>query len=123
VPVYQVATSGVELGREQRDTLAKRFDETHHEVTRPPEPPVRIVFQPMPLGLIYTAGEITPSFVLVASCRSRGEDERQELMGRLDTVIREVTGLPDDQITVIVAGTPPPYDREAARVSNREERT
>lgn len=32
MPLYRVVTSGVELGREQRDILATRFTAAHHEV-------------------------------------------------------------------------------------------
>ena len=71
MPIYQVVTSGVELTKEQRDTLAERFTAVHHEVTQAPEPFIRVVFQPMPLGLMYTAGRIEPSFVLAAGCRAR----------------------------------------------------
>lgn len=117
MPIYQVATSGVELSKDQRDTLAKRFTETHHEVTQAPEPFVRIVFQPMPLGLMYTAGEIAPSFILLAGCRGgRTEEKRHELMDKLDAVIREVTGLPWDQIVVIASDTPPSWTMEAGIV-------
>ncbi len=114
MPVYQVATSGVELSKDQRDTLAKAITEIHHDVTRAPEPFIRIVFQPMPLGLMDTAGEIAPSFILLGNCRGgRTEETRHELMRRLDALIREVTGLPGDQIVVVATDTPPSWTMEA----------
>ena len=117
MPIYQVVTSGVELTAEQRNTLAKRFTETHHEVTQAPEPFIRVVFQPMPLGLMYTAGEIAPSFVLGAGCRGgRSEDTRHELMQKLYEVIREVTALPPDQIFVAATDTPASWLMEAGLV-------
>jgi phenylpyruvate tautomerase PptA (4-oxalocrotonate tautomerase family) len=107
MPVYQVVTSGIDLTQEQRDSLAKRLTETHHEVTQAPEPFVRIVFQPMPLGLMYTAGEITPSLVLAAGCRGgRSDATRTELMNKLYGVINDITGLPGDQVVVAMSDTP-----------------
>ena len=117
MPVYQVATSGVELTKDQRDTLAKRFTETHHEVTGAPEPFVRIVFQPMPLGLMYTAGEIAPSLILGAGCRAgRSDAVRNELLRRLYDVVEDVTALPPDQIVVAVTETPSSWLMEAGMV-------
>ena len=117
MPVYQVVTSGVELTKEQRDTLAKRFTATHHEVTQAPEPFVRIVFQPMPLGLMYTAGEIAPSVVLHAGCRGgRSDATRSELLRRLYDVLHEVTDLPPDQIVVAISDTPSSWLMEAGMV-------
>jgi phenylpyruvate tautomerase PptA (4-oxalocrotonate tautomerase family) len=124
MPIYQVATSRIELTKDQRDTLAERFTETHHEVIRALERLIRIVFQPMPLGLMYTAGEIAPSFILLAGCRGGRTDEtRHELMNKLYAVIREVTGLPGDQIVVVATDTPPSWTMEAGIVlpeTNRE---
>ena len=117
MPIYQVVTSGVELTKEQRDTLAKRFTAVHHDVTRAPEPFIRVVFQPMPLGLMYTAGEIEPSFILGAGCRGgRSDAVRHELMRRLYEVIREVTDLPPDQIFVAATDTPAGWLMEAGMV-------
>jgi phenylpyruvate tautomerase PptA (4-oxalocrotonate tautomerase family) len=117
VPVYQVVTSGVELSKDQRDALAKRFTAVHHEVTQAPEPFIRIVFQPMPLGLMYTAGEIAPSFILVAGCRGgRSDATRHELMNKHYAVVREVTDLPPDQIVIIATDTPPSWVMEAGLV-------
>jgi phenylpyruvate tautomerase PptA (4-oxalocrotonate tautomerase family) len=97
--------------------LAKRFTDVHHEVTQAPEPFVRIVFQPVPLGLMYTAGEIAPSFILAAGCRGgRTDTTRLELMTKLYDVIREVTSVPEDQIVVIVSDTPAAWAMEAGLV-------
>lgn len=117
MPIYQVATSGVELDRDQRDTLARRFTATHHEVTGAPDPFIRVVFQPMPLGLMYTAGEVEPSFVLVAGCRAgRSDDVRHELMRRLYAIVREVTDLRPDQIFVAATDTPSSWLMEAGMI-------
>lgn len=117
MPLYQVVTSGVELSREQRDLLATRFTAAHHEATAAPEPFIRVLFQPMPLGLMYTAGRVEPSFVLVAACRAgRSETTRQELMHRLYDVIREVTDLPADQILVAATDTPSSWLMEAGLI-------
>ena len=117
MPIYQVVTSGIELSGEQRDTLAKRFTEVHHEVTQAPEPFVRIVFQPLPLGLMYTAGEVAPSFILHAGCRAgRSDATRNELLLRLNDVVEDVTDLPQDQIVVAVTETPSSWLMEAGTV-------
>ena len=117
MPVYQAVTSGVELTTNQRDALAKRFTEVHHEVTRAPEPFIRVVFQPMPLGLMYTAGEIAPSFILAAGCRAgRSDATRSELLRRLYDVVEEVTALPPGQVVVAVTETPSSWLMEAGMV-------
>ena len=117
MPIYKVVTSGVDLDRDQRDTLARRFTHVHHEVTQAPEPFIRVVFQPMPLGLMYTAGQVEPSFILGAGCRAgRSEITRHELLRKLYDVIREVVDLPPDQIFVAVTDTPSSWLMEAGLV-------
>jgi hypothetical protein len=84
---------------------------------------------------MYTAGEVAPSFILVAGCRAgRSEITRQELLHKLYDVIREVTDLPPDQIFVAATDTPsgwlmeaglilpePTHDAEAAWMSQLKE--
>ncbi|MDL5159739.1 tautomerase family protein [Actinomycetospora termitidis] len=117
MPVYQVVTSGVDLTEEQRTALATRFTHTHHHVTGAPDPFIRVVFQPMPLGLMYTAGRIEPSFILNAVCRAgRSEQTRHELMDKLYEVIQDVVDLPADQVVVVVSDTPSSWLMEAGMV-------
>lgn len=117
MPVYQVVTSGIELTQEQRDTLARRLTDTHHTVTQAPEPFVRVVFQPMPLGLVYTAGEVAPSLILAAGCRGgRSDATRSELMRKLYDVVHDVTGLPGDQVVVAMGDTPSSWLMEGGLV-------
>ena len=101
MPIYQVVTSGVDLAQDERERLAKGFTAIHHDETQAPEPFIRIVFQPMPLGLMYTAGNIEPSFILSCGIRAgRSEITRQNIMRRCNDLILEVTNLPLDQIFV-----------------------
>ena len=117
MPIYQVVTSGVELTKEQRQELATRFTQVHHQVTNAPEPFIRVVFQPMPLGLMYTAGKVEPSFVLAAGCRAgRSEITRNELIHKLYAVIRDVTDLPPDQVFVAATDTPSSWLMEAGLI-------
>lgn len=117
MPVYQVVTSGVDLTEEQRTALATRFTRTHHETTGAPDPFVRIVFQPMPLGLMYTAGKVEPSLILMAGCRGgRSEQTRHELMNKLYEVIQDVVDLPADQVVLAVTDTPSSWIIEAGMV-------
>ena len=117
MPIYQVVTGGLELSGGQRDALAKRFTEVHHRVTDAPEPFIRVIFQPLPPGLMYTAGEVAPSFILLAGCRGgRTDDTRLELMKELHAVIRTVTNVPEDQIVVVVSDTPANWVMEAGLV-------
>lgn len=117
MPIYQVVTSGVDLTDEQRNTLAQRFTDVHHEVTQAPEPFIRIMFTPMPLGLMYTAGKVEPSFVLAAGCRAgRSEITRHELIHKLYDVIRDVTDLPPDQVFVAATDTPSSWLMEAGLI-------
>ncbi|MBV9720945.1 MAG: tautomerase family protein [Mycobacterium sp.] len=117
MPIYQVITGGVELNGGQRDVLAKRFTEVHHAVTNAPEPFIRVIFQALQPGLIYTAGEVTPSFILIAGCRGgRTDDTRLKLMKELHAVIRMVTNMPEDQIVIVVSDTPASWVMEAGMV-------
>ena len=97
--------------------LVFEVEQPDHEVTQAPEPFIRVVFQPMPLGLMYTAGEIAPSFILHAGCRAgRSDATRSELLARLHDVVAEVTELPPDQIIVAISETPSSWLMEAGMV-------
>ena len=117
MPVYQIVTSGVELDEEQRTTLATGITRTHHEITGAPDPFIRVAFTPMPLGLMYTAGRIEPSFVLVGSCRAgRSDQTRHELLLKLYDVIQGVVDLPPDQVLVAINETPSSWLMEGGLV-------
>jgi phenylpyruvate tautomerase PptA (4-oxalocrotonate tautomerase family) len=128
MPVYQIVTSGVDLSQEQRDALATRITQTHHDVTGAPDPFIRVAFQPMPLGTMYTAGTIEPSLALAGNCRAgRSDQTRHELLHQLYEVVQDVVDLPPDQVLVAITETPsswlmegglelpePTHDAEAA---------
>jgi phenylpyruvate tautomerase PptA (4-oxalocrotonate tautomerase family) len=106
MPVYQITTSGVDLSQEQRDTLAQQITRTHHDVTGAPDPFIRVVFTPMPLGVMYTAGRIEPSIILHGACRAgRSDQTRHELLHTLYDVLQKVVDLPPDQVLVAINET------------------
>ncbi len=106
MPVYQITTSGVDLSQEQRDTLAAEITKTHHDVTGAPDPFIRVVFTPMPLGLMYTAGKTEPSIVLHGACRAgRSDQTRNELLHTLYDVLQKVVDMPPDQVLVAINET------------------
>ncbi|GAA4853021.1 hypothetical protein GCM10023201_52920 [Actinomycetospora corticicola] len=106
MPVYQITTSGIDLSQEQRDTLAQQITKTHHDVTGAPDPFIRVVFTPMPLGVMYTAGKIEPSLILYGACRAgRSDQTRNELLHALYDVLQKVVDLPPDQVVVAISET------------------
>lgn len=101
MPIYQVVTVEVDLGKTQRDRLAAGLTEIHHDETQAPEPFIRVVFQPLPLGLAYTAGRVEPSFLLSCGIRAgRSEATRHSILRRCYDLVRDVTDLPPTQIFV-----------------------
>lgn len=114
MPIYQLAHSGVPLNLFERDRLAKGITEIHHSETGAPEPFVRVVFTPLPLGTIYTAGEISPSVLLSCGIRAgRSEATRHKIIRRCYDLVADVTQLPPDQIFVIVEEAPSSWIMEA----------
>lgn len=98
VPVYQFAHSGVPLGRAERDRLARGITEIHHSETNAPEPFVRVVFEPMPLGTVYTAGEVSPSVLLNCGIRAgRSGAIRRRIIHRCYDLVSEVTQSEDQK--------------------------
>lgn len=103
MPVYQLVHSGIPLSLSERDRLAKGILEIHHSETNAPEPFVRVVFTPLPLGTIYTAGKISPSVLLSCGIRAgRTHEVRQRIIRRCYDLLAEVTQAPADQIFVVV---------------------
>lgn len=114
MPVYQFAHSGVPLNLVERDRLARGITEIHHSETNAPEPFVRVVFEPMPLGTVYTAGEISPSVLLNCGIRAgRSDTTRHRIIQRCYDLVAEVTKLPPDQIFVAVTEAPSAWIMEA----------
>jgi phenylpyruvate tautomerase PptA (4-oxalocrotonate tautomerase family) len=82
MPIYQYVRSGAPLSILERDRLAKEIVRIHHLATNAPEPFVRVVFQAVPLGMIYIAGEVAPSVILNCQIRSRRtQEQRREILG------------------------------------------
>lgn len=114
MPVYQVAHAGIPFTLMQRDRIAQGITRIHHDVTNAPEPFVRVVFEPMPFGNIYTAGEVGSSIVLFGNVRSgRSEVQRRQLVERCYALLREVTGAHPSQIVVGLNELPSTWLMEA----------
>lgn len=114
MPVYQLGHAGVPLSILQRDRLAKGITTIHHDETNAPEPFVRVIFEPLPYGAIYTAGEIAPSVLVSGLIRAgRSEVIRQRLVRRIYDLVSEVTKCPPDQIGVEVHELPSSWLMEA----------
>lgn len=114
MPVYQLAHSGIPLSLLERDRLAKGITEIHHSETNAPEPFVRVVFQPLPIGTIYTAGAVSPSVLLNCGIRDgRSHSTRQNIIRRCYQLLADVTQAPPDQIFVVVSEAPSDWIMEA----------
>lgn len=114
MPVYQVAHAGIPFTLMQRDKIARGITRIHHDVTNAPEPFVRVVFEPMPFGNIYTAGEVDASIVLLGNVRAgRSEVQRQQLVERCYALLREVTGADPTQIVIGLNELPSTWLMEA----------
>lgn len=114
MPIYQVAHCGLPLTLTQRDRLARGITAIHHDVTNAPEPFVRVVFQPVPFGLIYTAGELAPSIIVVGGIRDgRSQAAREEIIRRCYDLVTEVTDATPGQIVVSLNEVPYSWIMEA----------
>lgn len=117
MPIYQYVHSGAPLSLVERDEIANGILRIHHEVTNAPEPFVRVVFQAVPLGLIYTAGEISASVVLNCQIRAgRTDEQRRELLTRCYELVSSVSKLAPDQIVINIGETPGPHIMEAGLI-------
>ena len=104
--VYQVVTSGVDLDRTQRDRLARGITDIHRAETRAPDSFVRVVFEPMPLGVVYASGEVAPVIVVNGGIRaSRSEIIRHRIVRSCYALVVDVTGVAADQILIAVTDT------------------
>lgn len=117
MPVYQCVTAGVDLTDDQRERIAHGITTIHHDETQAPEPFIRVAFEPLPLGLMYTAGKIEPSIIITGGIRyGRGEAVRRRIMDRLHQLAVEVTGSPEDQVLIVVQDVPNAWAMEAGIV-------
>ena len=117
MPIYQYVHSGAPLTMLERDQIAKGILHIHHSVTNAPEPFVRVVFQAVPIGMIYTAGEIAPSVILNCQIRAgRTQEQRQELLTRCYELVAGITKLAPDQIVINIGETPGPDIMEAGLI-------
>lgn len=117
MPVYQCVTSGVDLTADQRERIAVGITTIHRDETQAPEPFIRVAFEPLPLGLMYTAGKIEPSIIINAGIRyGRGEAVRKRIMERLHQLVLDVTGSPEDQVVIAVSDIPNAWAMEAGIV-------
>lgn len=114
MPIYQVVHSGLPLTLTQRDRLARGITAIHHDATNAPEPFIRVAFQPVPFGLLYTAGDLAPSLIVAGHIRDgRSEAVRQEIVRRIYGLAAEVTEATPSQIVVSVDEVPAGWIMEA----------
>lgn len=114
MPIYQFTHSGAPVNAGERERLAKGITAIHHSETNAPEPFVRVIFTPLPLGTIYTAGEVSPSVLLSCGIRAgRSDATRRRILQRCYDLVAEVTKLPPDQIFVIAQEEPSSWIMEA----------
>lgn len=114
MPVYQLIHSGIPLSPENRRDLAQGITAIHHDETNAPEPFIRVVFTPLPLGSIYMAGEVAPSVLLNCGIRAgRSHATRQRIITRCYDLLSKVTQAPPDQLFVVVTEGPSEWIMEA----------
>jgi phenylpyruvate tautomerase PptA (4-oxalocrotonate tautomerase family) len=117
MPVYNCVTAGIDLTDDQRQRIATGVTTIHHDETQAPEPFIRVAFTPLPMGLMYTAGKVEPSIIIDGGIRyGRGEAVRRRIMDRLHRLAVDVTGVPEDQVLIVVSDTPNAWAMEAGIV-------
>jgi phenylpyruvate tautomerase PptA (4-oxalocrotonate tautomerase family) len=117
MPIYTCTTTASTLASDTKAALATEISEIHSAINHVPTSYVTVVFHELPADAVYNGG-VPASPVLVNSWVREGHpaDETTRLATEIAAAVTRVTGVPADQVTVVIVPGPARFAVEHGRV-------
>ena len=115
--VYTCTTTTTTLNEKSKKDLAAEITRIHAEINRVPSTYVNVVFHELPKGNIFT--DSAPSSVLLINGWAREghpADETTQLVIDIARASSRITGLPAENILVVIQSSPARFAVEGGRV-------
>jgi len=107
MPFYTVTTEEDFLTDQQRAVIAQQISDIHCEVNQVPPAFVRIFFITFPKGSGFTAGKLAAPAAMTCLMRTGHDTETKgRLLKRLWAMFQEATGVPTEQLVVVLQEVP-----------------
>jgi len=117
MPVYTCTTTTTTLNEKSKKDLAAEITRIHAEINHVPSTYVNVVFHELPKGNIFT--DSAPSSVLLINGWAREghpADETTQLVIDIAQASSRITGLPAENILVVIQSSPARFAVEGGRV-------
>jgi phenylpyruvate tautomerase PptA (4-oxalocrotonate tautomerase family) len=117
MPIYTCTTTESTLTSDTKTALATEIGAIHSAINHVPSAYVTVVFHELPHGNIYSGG-VPASPVLVSSWVREGHpaDETTRLATEIAAAVTRITGVPAEQVTVLIQPGPARFAVEFGRV-------
>jgi phenylpyruvate tautomerase PptA (4-oxalocrotonate tautomerase family) len=117
MPLYTAITEDDFVPDETKAKIASEITRIHTAVMKVPSNFVRVVFLSYPKGSGYTAGKAASTAALNCVLRSgHTEAEKTEMLKQLWSMLRDLTGVPTDQLAVSLQEIPSSNAMEMGQV-------
>jgi phenylpyruvate tautomerase PptA (4-oxalocrotonate tautomerase family) len=117
MPIYTCTTTASTLASDTKAALATEIGEIHSAINHVPSSYVTVVFHELPSDAVYNGG-VPANPVLVNSWVREGHpaDETTRLATEIAAAVTRITGLPAEQVTVVMQPGPARFAVEHGRV-------
>jgi phenylpyruvate tautomerase PptA (4-oxalocrotonate tautomerase family) len=117
MPIYTCTTTASTLTSDTKAALATEIGAIHSAINHVPSSYVTVVFHELPHDNVYSGG-VPASPVLVNSWVREGHpaDETTRLATEIAAAVTRITGVPAEQVTVVIQPGPARFAVEFGRV-------
>jgi phenylpyruvate tautomerase PptA (4-oxalocrotonate tautomerase family) len=117
MPVYTCTTTTATLNEKSKRELAAEITRIHAEINHVPSTYVNVVFHELPMGNVFT-DSAPASPVLINGWARDGHpaDETTQLVLAIARASSRITGLPAEDIVVVIQSSPARFAVEGGRV-------
>src|SRR3954447_2242354 len=117
MPVYTCTTTTATLNEKSKKELAAEITRIHAEINHVPSTYVNVVFHELPMGTVSTDSVPASPFLINGWARDgHPADETTQLVLAIARASSRTTGLPSEDIVVVIQSSPARFAVEGGRV-------
>ena len=110
MPIYQCLIQQNSLSAEQKQQMSAEITRIHRDVTGAPAIFVDVIFDEVPRGDWFTAGEPSSRSIIQAAIRAgRTDEQKASLMSQISRSWNRVTGQREEDLEIAVMDFPARY--------------
>jgi phenylpyruvate tautomerase PptA (4-oxalocrotonate tautomerase family) len=117
LPVYTCTTIAETIDKKTKKELAEAITKIHAEINKVPTTYVNVVFHELPVGNIFTdSAPASPLLINGWVREGHSAEKTTRLALEIARTSSRVTGLPEEQVLVVIQSSPARFAVEGGRV-------